>query len=230
MLTLFDTLTDALNQEELQEFVITARRIWWRRNSFIFKKGFTHPNHIVREARTTLNMMAEKKTDQCNTQASPTVIHWKAPPVDWYKVNWDGAVDKVKGLIGIGVVIRDRSGQVIATLRQKEKLYPDPLLAESYGALQAVKLAREIGLHQVILEGDSLQVTKALVEDREELSSSSMFCNETRHFLKLFEKWEVTHVRRNVNHIAHLLAKNALSISDQIVTMEDTPSCIADLI
>ncbi|KAF5477294.1 hypothetical protein F2P56_003944 [Juglans regia] len=191
MITFFETLTEALNQEELQEFVITARRIWWRRNSFIFKKGFTHPNHIVREARATLNMMAEKNPDQCNTQASPTVI---------------------------------------ATLRQKEKLYPDPLLAESYGALQAVKLAREIGLHQVILEGDSLQVTKALVEDREALSSSSMFCSEARHFLKLFEKWEVTHVRRNGNHIAYLLAKNALSITDQIVTMEDTPSCIANFI
>ncbi|KAF5458407.1 hypothetical protein F2P56_022435 [Juglans regia] len=156
----------------------------------------------------------------------PMVIHWQAPLVDWYKINWDGAVHKDKGLIGIGVVIRDRSGQVIATLRQKEKLYPDPLLAESYGALQAVKLAREIGLHQVILEGDSLQVTKALVEDREALSSSSIFCSEARYFLKLFAKWEVSHVRRNDNHIAYLLAKDTLIITDQIVTMENPPSCI----
>ncbi|XP_018831004.1 uncharacterized protein LOC108998763 [Juglans regia] len=171
--------------------------------------------------------MAEKNLDQCTNQASFPVVSWQAPPVDWFKINWDGAVDKAKGLIGIGVVIRDSFGQVIVAMRQGKKLYPDPLLAKSYGALQAVKVAWEIGLHQIILEGDSLQVTKALVEDREALSSSSMFWSEARFYLKLFAKWEVSHIRRNDNHIAHLLAKDALTIFDLIITMEDPLTCIA---
>ncbi|XP_040987665.1 uncharacterized protein LOC121235382 [Juglans microcarpa x Juglans regia] len=95
MIQLFDTLTKALNPEELQDAI-------------------TKP---------------------------PPVVSWQAPPVDWFKINWDGAADKAKGLIGIGVVIRDSSGQVITTMRQRIKLYPNPLLAESYGALQAVKVA-----------------------------------------------------------------------------------------
>ncbi|XP_041025442.1 uncharacterized protein LOC121265841 [Juglans microcarpa x Juglans regia] len=151
-----------LNTKELQEFVVVARKIWWRMNSFIFKKGFSHPNLMVREARSVLDMMAKKNLDQCSNdnQASFPIASWQAPPVNWFKINWDGAVDKANGLIGVGVAIKDSSSQIIATMRQGKKLYPDPLLAESYGALQAVKMAWEIGLHQIILEGDSLQVTR----------------------------------------------------------------------
>ncbi|KAF5465143.1 hypothetical protein F2P56_015174 [Juglans regia] len=227
MIQLFSSLTKVLNPEELQEFVVIARKIWWRRNSFIFKKEFVHPNLIVREARAVLKMLSEKNLDQCTNQVSPPTVSWQAPPMEWFKINWDGAVDKGKGLIGIGVVIRDSFGQVIATMRQRKKLYPDPLLAESYGALQAVKVAWEIGLKQIILEGDSLQVTKSLAEDREVLSSSSMFWSEARCYLNLFDKWEVSHVRRNDNHITHLLAKDALTISDFIITLEDPPTRIA---
>ncbi|XP_035539661.1 uncharacterized protein LOC118344031 [Juglans regia] len=110
MIQLFSSLTKVLSPEELQEFVMIARKIWWRRNSFIFKKEFVHPNHIVREARAVLEMLSEKNLDQCTNQISPPTVSWQAPPTNWFKINWDGAVDKGKGLIGIGVVIRNSLG------------------------------------------------------------------------------------------------------------------------
>ncbi|XP_040996072.1 uncharacterized protein LOC121242246 [Juglans microcarpa x Juglans regia] len=76
-------------------------------------------------------------------------------------------VDKANGLIGIGVAIRDCTGQIIATMRKRKRFFPDPLLVESYGALQAVKLGLDLGLQHIVIEGESLQVTKALLEDKE---------------------------------------------------------------
>ncbi|XP_042964623.1 uncharacterized protein LOC122298843 [Carya illinoinensis] len=151
---------------------------------------------------------------------------WRQPPQDWFKVNWDGAINKAQGTVGVGVVIRDSQGMVIATQRQRKSLFTEPLLAESYGALIAVNFAWDLGLANIILEGDSLQVVQALKKDQEAWCSSSMFLFKAKLGLSKFARWEVSHVRRDGNIIAHLLAKNALSILDYITTMEEYRLCI----
>lgn len=64
------------------------------------------------------------------------------------------------------MVVRDNASQVISTMRTIKHLFPNPLLIEAFGALQAVKFGLDFGLLQVILEWDSLQVTKALRSDK----------------------------------------------------------------
>ena len=152
---------------------------------------------------------------------------WRPPPQDWFKVNWDGVVNKIKGFVGMGVVVRDCQGMVVATLRKRKPLITDPFLAESYGALKAVQFARDLGLSKVVLEGDSLQAIQALQGDQEVWCSASMFLFEAKLGLINFARWEVSHVRRDGNVVAHILAKNALSISDCIITIEEYPSCIS---
>ena len=43
---------------------------------------------------------------------------WASPPIDVYKNNYDGAVFSKANKFGIGVVIRNSFGQVIAALVQ----------------------------------------------------------------------------------------------------------------
>ncbi|XP_040990995.1 uncharacterized protein LOC121238231 [Juglans microcarpa x Juglans regia] len=47
----------------IQEFVVVAKKIWWRRNSFIFKGSFVHSNAIVKEARSLLEMLNEESSN-----------------------------------------------------------------------------------------------------------------------------------------------------------------------
>lgn len=54
----------------------------------------------------------------------------------------------------------------MATVRMNKISSPDPRLAETIGALQATIFAAELGL-QIILEGDSLQVTQAIAKEEE---------------------------------------------------------------
>jgi ribonuclease HI len=62
----------------------------------------------------------------------------------------------------VGVIIRDGNGQVIATLCKTLMANLDPVKAKATAALKAVKFCRDVGCQDVILEGDSLSIVKAI--------------------------------------------------------------------
>ena len=83
-------------------------------------------------------------------------------PLGWYKVNVDGAVFKELGHCGIGVVVRKDKGQIMGAL---SKLLPYPLGAleiEAKVAEIGTTFALELGLREIILEGDSQNVMAAI--------------------------------------------------------------------
>jgi hypothetical protein len=47
---LFVFLSNRLNIEQMVLMALVARKIWFRRNAFIFEGEFAHPNSIVEEA------------------------------------------------------------------------------------------------------------------------------------------------------------------------------------
>ncbi|KAF5475420.1 hypothetical protein F2P56_007226, partial [Juglans regia] len=116
MLHLVEAIIVSMAPDVLQEFIIVAKRIWWRRNNFIFNRDFSHPNTLVREANHTIELLRGRAKRFVQNQ------------------------------------FRDCEGHIVATLRHNKHMYPDPLLAESYGALQAIKFGIEHGLGQVIFE------------------------------------------------------------------------------
>jgi hypothetical protein len=57
--------------------------------------------------------------------------------------------------MGVGVIIRDEKGVVIAALSKTVSPIQEPAVGEAMGALAAAKFSRDIGLFNIILEGDS---------------------------------------------------------------------------
>lgn len=66
------------------------------------------------------------------------VARWVPPPLSRYKVNVDGAVFSAQKAIGVGVLIHDSHGQVVAAMRKK--------INAPLGALKAKAKAFEAGL------------------------------------------------------------------------------------
>lgn len=69
-------------------------------------------------------------------------------------VNWDASVDKKNRRMGIGVIVCDCKGEVLATLSAPKEGIIDLVIAQA--------TVQELGLFNVILEGDSLQVVQVL--------------------------------------------------------------------
>jgi hypothetical protein len=87
---------------------------------------------------------------------------WNAPLVGAARVNWDVAVAKTKQRMGVGVIIRDRQGCVLATMISLRPYITDPIVAKTVATLAVVVFAKDLGLQKIQMKGEALQVVKAL--------------------------------------------------------------------
>jgi len=89
-------------------------------------------------------------------------LKWVPPPQGWFKANVDVAIFKETNKAGIGVVVRDSQGWVLATLLEKVEGVQDAEVIEALAIRQAIKFAIETSFSCVIIESDSLSVVKTI--------------------------------------------------------------------
>lgn len=154
------------------------------------------------------------------------VLRWSPPPLDRCKINVDGAVFKAKKAAGLGVLIRDCHGQVITALSKKINAPLGPVEAEAKAIEAGVQFAREIGIQDFIIEGDSLTVFNALCGNTSPPSSVAAVVSGIKVLSGYLTMVKFSHVRRQCNRPAHLLAKYAVVIVDFIAWLEENPCLI----
>ena len=148
-------------------------------------------------------------------------MNWSPPLPGLYKVNVDVATFKDIRSTGIGIVIRDSLGQVAAVLCRKLEAPLSPLEAESKAFEAGILFALSRGFTDVVLEGDSQVLVNALAGSS---SSPSAMASVIQGVLELcmgFTQIQFFHVKRQGNTPAHLVAKNAYSIVNDIVWVEE---------
>ncbi|XP_050280506.1 uncharacterized protein LOC126721501 [Quercus robur] len=149
---------------------------------------------------------------------------WTAPPRNKYKVNYDAAISNAENKAGIGVVVRDYNGEVMASLIQQLEQAYQPVEVEAIAACRAVEFGSEIGVDCAIVEGDSEVIVKALRNNDNGLTPFAPLINDVSLFSSLFSELSYSHIRRDGNKVAHSLAKLALMTPVCTVRMEDVPS------
>jgi ribonuclease HI len=63
---------------------------------------------------------------------------------------------------GFGAIIRDSSGFVVVACSTTQNSITDPLVAEVWASMIVVNLCKDVGVFDIILEGDSQQVVKEI--------------------------------------------------------------------
>ncbi|XP_023889559.1 uncharacterized protein LOC112001619 [Quercus suber] len=87
---------------------------------------------------------------------------WVPPTGSFYKMNVDGAVFSSQKEASVWVIIRDDKGLVVAA-PSKKILGPSGALEVEAKAFEAsIQLAKDVGIHELVLEGDSIIVCRAL--------------------------------------------------------------------
>jgi hypothetical protein len=161
-------LMERLNDEQMQLVVTVARHIWFRRNSVVFGGDMVSPVVVVQRAKDQVEAFCSAFQRQLipNAEsASHYVVQWMKPLEGFVKINWDASVNKSQKKMGVGVVVRDSDGAVVAMYCLTKGFITSPSTAEAVGAWAAVDLAQRLGLRRAIFEGDALEIVQALTHE-----------------------------------------------------------------
>jgi ribonuclease HI len=215
--------------EEFSQFVGIARRIWLRRNEVMHGGSFQHPNSIVKLAQQATEVYQSLRNGR---DVEPTVFTevienvWKAPSPGWFKANWDAGIDKKNGRVGLGVIIRNHRGAMVASKSHFINGVMDPTAAEAMAALMAVTFCVEMGIEQVVLEGDAKNVITAVNSDEPDESGRGQLTADICYSLRSIQVWVMRHTCREANKVAHAIANWAMSNTMNKVWLYDPPDCI----
>ena len=117
-LHLVEKVFNKCEPEEIQFFAETARRVWQRRNDFVFGNFFQPPDVLVKTAKEHVAefVTATKRSNTLlpNNAEPMREKKWKVPEFGWLKVNWDASFSKNQGGMGFGAIVRDATGMVLA--------------------------------------------------------------------------------------------------------------------
>ena len=95
-------------------------------------------------------------------QNSASQKHWKCPPTGWFKVNVDAAIKIDQQIAGLGIVIRNSEGKLIATALKPSKWLDKVDYAKAEATKFELEVAENAGCLPLIVETDS-QVVADLV-------------------------------------------------------------------
>ena len=166
---------------------------------------------------------AATETLICKATVVDGARSWIPPPEYVFKINVDGALFADQKVVGVGVIIKDEKGKLEAAMSKKILVPVGPVEAEAVAYEQGLLFARDIGIHNFIIEGDSLIIHHALSEVSNPPSSMAAVVQGMQEMCREFHGVMFSHVRRQGNQPAHLLAKHACGIVDFIAWIQKTP-------
>ncbi|XP_059450922.1 uncharacterized protein LOC132181699 [Corylus avellana] len=229
----FEELSVQLSGKDLNLLALTLRGIWRRRNLVVHGGDFTHPSIIADTAWEGLLQFTqanEKELNQADEGRGGTGMKWQAPPSGFYKVNWDIAISTGRKCMGIGVIIRDAAGRVLAAQSKSFMAVYDPATGEALAALHAEGLCRDLGFYDIIFEGDSLSMVKAIGERDPNWLRYGHIVEDIKTVLRTLRQWKICHAKREANIAAHGLAKEATMFIMDNIWIEEIPICISNIV
>ena len=150
---------------EVAKVVCIAWAIWHNRN--VIRHGGKRRSGaaLVRWASQYVEeYKVATKTLVCKAMVADGVRSWIPPPEYVFKINVDGAVFANQKEVGVGVIIRDEKGRLEAAMSKKIPVPLDAVEVEAVVYEQGLMFARDIGIHNFIIEGDLLIIHHALCE------------------------------------------------------------------
>ncbi|XP_057855381.2 uncharacterized protein LOC131065033 [Cryptomeria japonica] len=96
-----------------------------------------------------------------------SIPEWTLPEKGWIKINFDGASRGNPGASGVGVIVRDDRGNMLA-IGAKRLVDGTNNVAECQAALEEILMAGKLGVRKLHLEGDSQVVVNGIARGRME--------------------------------------------------------------
>ncbi|KAF4375852.1 hypothetical protein G4B88_002199, partial [Cannabis sativa] len=187
-------------------FVCMLWKCWNSRNAFVFRNQCENSKRIQQEAQEYLDLYQVSQKQHQNRPQPTTDCNeetWAPPPIGFLKLNVDGAISSQWGKTGIGALVRDSTGQVIAARASNRMGQMPPKVAEGWALLEASD-----GVHTITLTFTMSRSNENI------LSSYGAIIDSIRQVLSSLPTISLHHIRRQGNTGAHNLAQMALGLDN----------------
>ena len=155
-------------------------------------------------------MQEFQQVRQCpNKKVCAQRPRWKPPDTGFVKANFDGAFFEDISAAGIGMAVRNEHGEVVATMAEKVPVPDSVFTLEALATRRAVLFVQELGLRNVVFEGDSTSSIQAISNRLFTHSSCGHIINDILLFVNSFQSFSFSHVCWQGNTLADALAKRA---------------------
>ena len=181
----------------------------------------------MRERLTEFRLAQEPPVTELRSSGAP---RWYPPQNSQHKVNYDGALFKEIWQAGVGAVVRDVDGRVCGALSDRMALPGTVEEVEAIACRTAVRFALQLGLADVVFEGDSETITATINSGSPCFSSFGHILDEVRKLALNFVSVLFVHVKRQGNAVADKLAKASKTIPCPHVWSNDIPSDVQQLV
>ena len=139
------------------------------------------------------------------------------------KVNFDGAIFEDLRAAGIGVAVRNEHGEVVAALAEQIPIPDSVFTLETLAARRVVLFVQELGLRNVVFDGDSESSIQAISNRLLSHSSCGHIIHDILLFASSFQSFSFSYVCRQGNALADALAKRVRLSCPLLVWMDSIP-------
>ncbi|KAK1568613.1 hypothetical protein Q3G72_026726 [Acer saccharum] len=223
---------DRLNREldtHLHGRVIPDKRLWFNRNNIVFGSfGWDAADIVIWTGNFASEFQLANEVTHKEILSQQPV--WRPPQVGSFKINCDASFQLRSGKAGVGVIIRDHRGLVVAAKASPVFGCSSVELLDAQACLEGLQLALDIGISGVVLESDAAGVIKLFSDHIVPRTEMGAIMTDCLALTNLVGVVSTVAVRRGANSVVHSLAQLALSLEGPVVWLEELPPDIARLV
>lgn len=201
------SLSVKLEKSQLENFCMVLWSVWKERNNYVHAKPYKTPEVILSNA---MNFLLEfQKAKWCIEGApvskTPGHTNWCIPDEGALKLNVDATLFNELSFMGVGIIIRNDRGVVLATQSIKIIGKFNPLTVELCAIRAGLVFPSKMGICVKFVENDSINAV-AIVNSPSDLSSIDLIVSNIRSLLRLGGSGTYNFIPRSEKEVTHALA------------------------
>uniref|UniRef100_A0A803QG04 Reverse transcriptase n=1 Tax=Cannabis sativa TaxID=3483 RepID=A0A803QG04_CANSA len=218
-----------LKADDFSLLMCTIWSIWEFRNKKLFRNVNPDAGNLVQWTTAYLSQYMEaqvKHTRVVSTAQDRNYVLAPRAREGSYQLCTDAAINERNGKVGLGAVVKDWNGQVLAgvSVPFSAKIYP--IMAEAMALRLGLNWCCNVRLPLSIIHTDCQQLVHKIYSHKRERSALADVILDIKNSLSHLPIAAVYHIPRDSNIHAHHMAKGALGLDEELVWKDTCPNLL----
>ncbi|CAM0872742.1 unnamed protein product [Alopecurus aequalis] len=136
-------------------------------------------------------------------------VRWQRPGFGWFKLNFSGSVcNDGSSRASVGGAIRDCNGHILLAFAEPTE-HSTFGIVEARALIRGLRLALSCFIRRLVVEGDDLVLVQLLRGEKTQTRIPRVMQEEILWLLGHFSAFQVQHIYREGNQVAHVLCREA---------------------